>query len=109
MAGGAKVKVRKVSLAVKHSPARRKISKPSNTPSAMMSLKTLPPFQWSGEKSSSTSSNNKSNGNDNSLMPPPPPPPPVVAMSFKNSGARKLLAQYAQVRQNYLDCLHSKL
>ena len=95
MAGGAKVKVRKVSLAVKHSPARRKISKTSNnnTPSSMMGLNTLPPFQWTSEKSSS------SNNNDANLM---PPPPPVIAMSFKNSGARKLLAQYAQVRTNYL-------
>ena len=85
MAGGAKVKVRKVSLSV-NSPARRKVSKPS---AQSMGLNALPPFQWSSDPKLSTT--NRSN-NDQVLM-----PPPVITRGLKTSGMRRLVAQYAQV------------
>ena len=87
MAGGAKVKVRKVSLAV-NSPARRKVSKPNT------GLNALPPFQWSSTNNSKPSTN--SNNIDRAMM-----PPPVITRGFKTSGVRKLVEQYAQV-SNYL-------
>ena len=94
MAGGTKVKVRKVSLSV-NSPSRRKVSKTNNKPNK--GLNALPPFQWSngGNNNSherTTSKNEDNNTNDRILM-----PPPIVTRSLKNPGVRNLVAQYAQV------------
>ena len=87
MAGGNKVKVRKVSLAV-NSPARRKASKPNTN----TGLNNLPPFQWSsgGQDQKQSTSNNVNK--DRTLM-----PPPIITRGLKNSGMRQLLAQYSQV------------
>ena len=98
MAGGAKVKVRKVSLSV-NSPSRRKVSKTNTKPNK--GLNALPPFQWSkggnnnnDERTASKNGNN--NTNDLILM-----PPPIVTRSLKNPGIRNLAAQYAEVSNRH--------
>ena len=95
--GGTKVKVRKISLSV-NSPARRKTSKLGGGGGG---LNALPPFQWSNASTSSTmiGTKDKKECTITSTL------PRVIAMSFKNSGVRKLVAQYSQVRFHSNSCI----